>query len=140
MRCSFDDIPFDILGGAIDDWTIQAVRSKEQVPYSNITIVEHIGHAPARVTWDLLFSRRDDWFAFVSRFGDPATGTLMLPTGLQSLKGDVVTRGNPAVWMDVLDAVAIDDIGKATLYRGGKVRASVTFERQINPITREAVS
>lgn len=140
MKCSFDDIEFDILGGgAIEDWSIQALRQKEQVPYSNITIVEHIGHAPARVTWDLLFRTRDDWFAFVARFGNPAPGTLMLPTGLQSLKGTVVTRGNPPVWMDVLDHVSIDEIGKSTMYRGGKVRASVSFERQVDPITREAV-
>lgn len=139
IRCSFDGIEFDILGITGTDWDIPAARHKEHVPYSNITIVEHTGHGLARVTWDLLFHRRDDYFAFLARYGQATPGTLMVPAGLQSLKGTVVTRGNPPVWMDVLDNVAIDEIGRRTLYRSGKAKVEVTFERAVDPISRTAV-
>ena len=138
-HCTFDDIPFDISGPVSADWTIRAERRKEHVPYSNITIVEHIGHAPARVTWDLLFPSRDDWFAFVARAATPAPGTLVMPANLQSLKGTQGFIGEPPMVMDILDNVYVDEIGTNTMYRDGRVKASVTFERQVDPVTRLAV-
>lgn len=137
--CTFDDIPFDILH-PMKDWQIRAVRVKELVPYSNITIVEQIGHEPATATWELLFYTREDWFAFVSRFGNSAPGTLRLPIGLQSLKGAQETRDNPPVVYDILDNVSVEAIGQATMHIGGKVKVQVTFERQVDPITRLAVT
>lgn len=137
-HCDFDGIPFDILA-PMTDWRIEAIRHKEQVPYSNITITERIGHAPATATWTLAFSAREHWYDFVARFGAGTPGTLTLPRDLQSLKGTEITRENPPRWFTVLDQVMIDAIGEATMYRGGQVRVNVTFERMVDPVTRLAV-
>ena len=136
--CKFDGIPFDILT-PMEDWQIRAIRVKEMVPYSNIHITEHIGYAPATATWTLMFHTRNDWFEFVARVGSDTPGTLTIPYGLQSLKGTQITRDNPPRVYDVLDNVSIDNVGQSTMYRGGRVKVLVTFERLVDPITRLAV-
>ena len=136
--CTFDGIQFHIIH-PMTDWRIVAHRIKEHVPYSNITVVENIGHAPATASWDLLFYSQADWHAFVSRFGARAPGTLRIPVGLQTLKGTQETRNNPPCVYDVLDNVVIDSVQAARMYMGGKVKVSVTFERMVDPVTRLAV-
>ena len=94
MSTTFDDIPFGVETGraaSYTDWQIETRDRSEMVPYSNILITEHIGYAPAQVTWRLHFYRRDDYFAFLAKLR--TVGTLKVHAGLQSLKGTQVTLG-----------------------------------------------
>ena len=108
MSTTFDDIPFGVETGraaSYTDWQIETRDRSEMVPYSNILITEHIGYAPAQVTWRLHFYRRADYFAFLAKLR--TVGTLKVYAGLQSLKGTQVTLGNPPRVYDVLDNVKV---------------------------------
>ena len=87
---NFDGIPFRIMrdGRSVTytDWRIAPAFQKEHVPYSNITITERMGHAPAVVTWRLRFDRREEYYAFLAKLG--SVGTLTVLAGFQSLKGE----------------------------------------------------
>lgn len=138
---NYDGIPFRILrdGRSVTytDWRIVSAAKKEHVPYSNITITERMGHAPAVVTWRLRFHRKDDYFAFLAKLG--TVGTLTVMAGFQSLKGTQVTLGNPPRWYEVLDQVSVEDIRNQEIALDGSVELDCTFERQIDPLTRLAV-
>ena len=140
MSTTFDDIPFGVETGraaSYTDWQIETRDRSEMVPYSNILITEHIGYAPAQVTWRLHFYRRDDYFAFLAKLR--TVGTLKVHVGLQSLKGTQVTLGNPPRVYELLDNVKIAEIRNQTLFIDGGAECDVTFERMVDPITREAV-
>ena len=139
---TFDGVPFDLLidrtARAAVDWIVTPDIVRERVPYSNITVTEHTGFGPARIAWEAMLDTREDYYALVARIG--TTGTLVLPAGIQSLRGTETTLGNPPQVYDVLDGVELAELGDPVLYLSGSVRATLTFQRPVDPVTRLAVT
>ena len=138
IKTGFDDVPFWIErtgAGQYPDWSIQPVSNETHIPGTNITYVESMGYLPARVTWVLELCCRTAYQALLARYR--TYGTLTVLAGLQSLKGTQATYDNRV--HERLDHTYLHDIDGTSHLVGGVIRATVTFWRAVDPVTREAV-
>jgi hypothetical protein len=138
QRTGFEGVPFAIRRagreGEYADWTIKPVSTATHIPGTNTTYVETMGYPPARVTWAVELCCRRAYHALLARYR--TEGTLTVLAGLQSLRGRQATHGERVY--EELDRTLLHEIGEVAHLVGGGVRATVTFWRAVDPVTREA--
>ena len=136
----FDDVHFRILRdssslGQVADWSLNPVIPSRHVPGTNITVTQFMGFGLAQVTWTLRFGCRHQYHALMAKLAQ--RGTLRVLYGMQSHKG--VQKSILDRVYEELPQTQLIGISNVVTYVDGSVECQATFQRAIDPVTRETV-